>query len=223
VAPRSIQNRGELFSNGRLTCKVLGEGAMAIFLQSGKAGYRNFTLSLDLGNASGSPSTRFGVVFREERRGKGKRRAGDDVGADDSGQFLYCLLSGTHSLLCVDGATGYAPGGPTGVLEGVKASYTRPEPVRMGGQRFPVDLGKLYHMAVRCDGNAFECYLNDQLVAEGTTGVAHAGRIGLLVHGGECVFDNVKLYFPEPLPDLTLLPGETILEEPDDPQEQPKP
>ncbi|MBM4034260.1 MAG: DUF1080 domain-containing protein [Planctomycetes bacterium] len=190
-------------ANGRLITKTAFQDTAQIFLRSAsKEGLKDFTLTFDVGNSSDARAFRFGVVFREQA---GRKR-------NDAGQFLYCLLSATHSLLCAGGATAYSRF-PVGVVDGVRFRYTRPEPLRMGGQSFPVDVGKLYRMAVRCQGNAFECYINDQLVVEGVAGVADAGRIGLLVQGGECVFDNVKLYTPAPLPDLTLLGAETEVEE----------
>jgi len=197
--------------NARLTCKVLFQDAARIFLRGPKAGYRDFLFTFDVGNSSDGRSFRFGTLFREQRRRE-----------EGGGQFLYCLLSGTHYLLCAGGATGYVRT-PVGVVDGVKFRYTRQDPVYLGGQRFPVDVGKLYHMAVRCMGNAFECYVNDQLVVEGVAGAADSGRIGFLVQGGECVFDNVKLYTPAPLPALVLLGGEIVVEEPEDPQERREP
>jgi len=196
---------------GRLTCKALRRDLGQIFMQSAAPqGTRDFLLTFDTGNSSDARSFRFGAVFREQARGEG------------GGHFLYCLLSGTHSLLCVGGATGYSLM-PTGSVAGVKFRYTRQEPLYLGGQRFPVDVGKLYRVAVRCLGNTFECYVNEQLVADGVTGAAASGRIGFLVEGGECVFDNVRLYVPAPLPELALLGGEVELTDPEDPQEKAKP
>ena len=201
-------------SNGRLVCRTIFLGSAHICLREPRAGLRDFLLTLDLGNSPDARSFRFGALFREQ----GLRRRDPE----DDASFLYCLLSSTHGLLCVGGATGYTRG-PVGALEGVKFRYVRQEPVYLGGQRFPVEPGKLYRLAIRCVGNIFECYVNGQLVAEGVTGAADIGRIGLLVHGGECVFDNVKLYPAAPLPELSLAGGEAVIEEPEAPQERSSP
>jgi len=197
-------------AGGAAVCKAFRNEVGKMYIAAPRTTFRNFLLTFDVGNLAGKRAYRFGAVFRE--------------GGDDQGRrFLYCLLSSTHSLLCVGGATSYAHTltGPAGSVEGMRFRYRRREPVYLGGQRFPVEVGRPYHVAIRCTGRAFECYINDVLVAEGATGAATSGRIGLVVHGGECAFDNVRVYIPAPPPELAVLGGEVEVTEPEDQPPEP--
>jgi len=96
--------------------------------------------------------------------------------------------------------------GPLARLPSVRFRYVRQEPVYLGGQSFPVEPGKTYAVAVRCLGDSFQCFINGELVADGSPGgILPAGRLGLSVHGGAAHFDNVRVFRSAPLPELSLL------------------
>jgi len=182
---------------GRLVGQGRGPDPATIFI---RGEFQDFILTVEMGSPTDVRTSRFGALFRER---------------DD--QFAYCYLSSFLSQLSVGGARARQRG-PLGRLPAVRFRYTRTAPTYLGGQSFPVEPGKTYQMTVRCVADDFQCFINEQLVAEGVTGgTLPAGRIGLSVHGGAAHFDNVRVFPATPLPDLALL--KEVPEAPEPPKE----
>ncbi len=84
--------------------------------------------------------------------------------------------------------------------EGVTVEYRKNNGV------WKVETGRTYRVAVRCEGNTFEGYLDGELFLRCTDERPAAGGIGLHAHRADARFDNLRLYPALPLPALQSLP-----------------
>ncbi|NQT88293.1 DUF1080 domain-containing protein [bacterium] len=172
--------------DNELVCRA---PARAVIMYHGQS-KENFSFEADVVGGHERRSLRFGLFFRSRRGG---------------GRFLYFLLSDAEDRVVVGGGQGevdaMAP-----EADGVDVRYAKGRP------HYPVVTGMVYHLQVTCVGRRFACYVNDELVAEGTDDDPTDGRLGLLAHQAHAHFDNIVIRRYAPMPELTGDYGDAVKE-----------
>jgi hypothetical protein len=88
--------------------------------------------------------------------------------------------------------------GGEGDTQGISVEFMKDE------GRYRVQPGNARHVAIRCLGKDFECYVDGELWARGTDESSAPGRVGFLAQGGEMRFRSIRLYKAIPLPELSF-------------------
>jgi hypothetical protein len=142
----------------------------------------NFSFEADVTGGHGRQSLRFGLFFRSRRSG---------------GRFLYFLVSDVEDRVYVGGGAGDVAAMPP-PADGVEVRYAAGRP------HYSIATGMTYHLQVICVGREFSCYVNGELVAEGTDDEPVSGRLGMLAHQADAHFDDVTIRNYFPMPELTV-------------------
>ena len=120
----------------------------------------------------------------------GPREVGFRIGA----QFRRTLRRYLTFELSTEYA-GIAPGASEGA-EGITFKNATKE-------KFVAETERLYHVMIRCSGQSVDCYLDDQLVVQGTDEMPTEGAIALHAGRADAAFDSVAIYRIVPMPQLT--------------------
>ncbi|MBM4039649.1 MAG: hypothetical protein FJ290_14165 [Planctomycetes bacterium] len=146
--------------------------------------FQDFLLGFDVDSRGDRAAFRMGALFRRRPE-----------------RFLYCLLSHEQNAVFAGGAIALDRG-PGGQAEGVEVKYVGGEPAKPGGRHYPIEKGRMYRVSVWAVGKQWQCYVDGELVAEGTDAEPVAGQLSLFTFAGRAAFDHLVVCRPVPFPRL---------------------